>query len=80
MDALPDLLYWCVLAACRPSDTAHEAAGLTGSFLGLLSGGRGSVSLFDFGHGPAPSSGIYPREPKPADLLLVQARNVSHSC
>ncbi len=57
-----------------------KPAGLTGSFLGLLSGGRGSVSLFDFGHGPAPSSGIYPREPKPADLLLVQARNVSHSC
>ena len=66
----PDLLFRRVLAACRPADALHEAAGFTSSFLGLLGGRRSCVSLCDFGHDLAPSSGIYPRELIPADLSI----------
>ena len=42
-----------------------------GPLLGLLIGRRGSVSGMVLGHGLAPSSGIYPRELKHADLSLI---------
>jgi hypothetical protein len=45
--------------------------GFLSALLGLLSGRRGSVSFVDFGHGLAPSTGIYPWELKPADLSLI---------
>jgi len=45
--------------------------GFLSALLGLLSGRRGSVSFVDFGHGLAPSSGIYPRKLNPVDLSLI---------
>ena len=52
-------------------DAKHKPMGFLSALLGLLSGRRGSVSFVDFGYGLAPSSGIYPRELKPADLSLI---------
>ena len=45
--------------------------GFLSALLGLLSGRHGSVCIVDFGHGLAPSTGIYPRELKPADLSII---------
>jgi len=44
---------------------------LLSALLGLLRGRHGFMSGVDFGHGLAPSSGIYPRELNPADLSLI---------
>jgi len=61
----------CQYRTKDPRNAPHKAAGFTGSFFSLFCGERGSVSFVDFGHGLAPSSGIYPREPKYADLSLI---------
>ena len=45
--------------------------GLLSALFGLLRGRHGFMSGVDFGHGLAPSSGIYPRELNPADLSLI---------
>ena len=45
--------------------------GFLSALLGLLSGRRGSVRVVEFGHGLAPSTGIYPRELKPAELSRI---------
>ena len=45
--------------------------GFLSALLGLLSGRRGSVSFVDFGHGLAPSTGIYPGELKSAEISRI---------
>ena len=45
--------------------------GFLSALLGLISGRHGSVCIVDFGHGLAPSTGIYPRKLKPADLSII---------
>ena len=66
----PDLLFRCVIAARHPADAPHEAASFVAALLGLLRGRRDPVNIVLFGHGLAPSTGIYPRELKPADLSI----------
>lgn len=69
----PDLLFRPVLAARRSTDAPHNTVGFLSALLGLLSGRRVFVSGTVIGRSLAPSSGIYPRELKLADLSL-QAR------
>jgi hypothetical protein len=45
--------------------------GFLSALLGLLRGRHGFMSGVDFGHGLAPSSGIYPGELNLADLSLI---------
>ena len=45
--------------------------GFLSALLGLLRGRHGFMSGVDFGHGLAPSSGIYPGELNLADLSLT---------
>ena len=66
----PDLLFRRVFTARRPADASHKAVGFLSALLGLLSGRHGFMGGVDFGHGLAPSSGIYPRELNPADLSI----------